>query len=67
MKLEYLQKMDRIIRTVGSRDPDEILACMGFIYIDPGEKLSGFITKRKNTVYYGVNKKFSPQQYAFGS
>ena len=67
MKLEYLQKMDRIIRTVGSHDPDEILACMGFIYIAPGQNLSGFITKRKNTVYYGVNKKFSPQQYAFGS
>ena len=67
MKLEYLQKMDRIIRTVGSRDPDDILACMGFIYIDPGQNLSGFIAKRKNTVYYGVNKKFTGQKYAFCS
>ena len=67
MNLESLKKMDCIIRTVGSRDPDEILACMGFIYIDPGQNLSGFIAKRKNTVYYGVNKKFTGQKYAFCS
>lgn len=40
---------------------------MGFIYMDPGESLSGFITRRKSTVYYGVNKNLSKQQYAFGS
>lgn len=57
MQIEYLQKMDRIIRTVGSRDPDEILACMGFIYIDPGENLSGFITKTINEHDKKVHKK----------
>ena len=67
MKLEYLKKMDRIIRNTGSRAPDDVLACMGFVYIDPGESLPGFITKRKNTVYYGVNKNLSKAKYAFGS
>ena len=67
MKLAYMKKMDRIIRLAGTRDPDEILACMGFIYLDPGKSLQGFIAKRKNTVYYGVNKKFTAQKYAFCS
>lgn len=67
MKLEYLKKMDRITRGAGSRRPDDVLAYMGFIYMDPGESLPGFITRRKSTVYYGVNKNLSKQQYAFGS
>ena len=52
MKLAYMKKMDRIIRLAGTRDPDEILACMGFIYLDPGKSLQGFIAKRKNTVFF---------------
>ena len=28
MKLAYMKKMDRIIRLAGTRDPDEILACI---------------------------------------
>ena len=67
MKLEYLKKMDRIIKAAGTRNPDDVLAYMGFIYIDPGENIPGFIMKRKNTVYYGVNSRLSAAQYAFGS
>ncbi|MBQ7540932.1 MAG: ImmA/IrrE family metallo-endopeptidase [Clostridia bacterium] len=67
MKIEYLKTMDTAVRKVGSRDPDDILAYFKFIYIDPGSHLPGFITKRKGTVYYGVNKSLSKQKYAFGS
>ena len=67
MKIEYLKKMERAVRGAGSRDPDAVLDYLGYIYIDPGESLSGFITKRKNMIYYGVNRNMSPQQYAFGS
>ena len=67
MKIEYLKKMERIVKSSGSRDPDVVLDCMGYIYVDPGESLPGFITKRKNMIYYGVNRNMSPQQYAFGS
>lgn len=67
MNLEHLKKMDRIMKSAGSRDPDEVLACMGYVYMDPGDSLSGFITKRKGTVYYGINKNLSRQKYTFGS
>ena len=67
MKLEHLEKMEGIMKKAQTRDPDTILSCMGFIYLDPGNSLPGFIARRKGTVYYGVNKKFSKQKYAFGS
>ena len=67
MKLEYLKKMDKIIRDAGTRKPDEVLSYMGFIYMDPGESLPGFIMKQKQIVYYGVNKKLPEKKYAFAS
>ena len=67
MKLEHLKKMDHIIKAAGTRKPDDVLEYMGYIYIDPGENIPGFIAKRKNTVYYGVNRQLTAAQYAFGS
>ncbi len=67
MKLEHLKKMDRIMKKAGTRDPDAVLSSMGFICIDPGNSLPGFITRRKGFVYYGVNRNFSRQKYAFAS
>ena len=67
MKLDHLKKMDHILKAAGTRNPDDVLEYMGFIYIDPGENIPGFIMKRKNTVYYGVNSRLSAAQYAFGS
>lgn len=67
MKIESLKKMDRIIKDAGSRNPDDILSAMGFIYMDPGGSLPGFIARRKGIIYYGVNKKFGKQKYTFGS
>ena len=67
MKLEYLKKMDKIIRDAGTRNPDDVLSSMGFIYIDPGTSLPGFIMKQKQIVYYGVNKNLPEKKYAFAS
>ncbi len=67
MKIEYLNKMDRIIKKAGSRDPDDVLEYMGYEYIDPGDSIPGFITRRKNIVYYGVSMNMSEAKYAFGS
>ena len=67
MKLEYLKKMDKIIRGAGTRNPDDVLSYMGFIYMDPGISLPGFIMKQKQIVYYGVNKNLPEKKYAFAS
>ena len=67
MKLEHLKKMDHIIKAAGTRKPDDVLEYMGYIYIDPGENIPGFITRRKNIIYYGVNRQLTAPQYAFGS
>ena len=40
---------------------------MGFIYMDPGNSLPGFIMKQKQIVYYGVNKNLPEKKYAFAS
>ena len=67
MKLEYLKKMDKVIRGAGTRNPDDVLSYMGFIYMDPGTSLPGFIMKQKQIVYYGVNKNLPEKKYAFAS
>ncbi len=67
MKIEYLNKMERIVKKAGSKDPDDVLEYMGYEYIDPGDNISGFITRRKNIIYYGVNRNLSEAKYAFGS
>ena len=67
MKLEYLKKMDKIIRDAGTRNPDDVLSSMGFIYMDPGTSLPGFIMKQKQIVYYGVNKNLPEKRYTFAS
>ena len=36
MKVEYLNKMDRIARKAGTREPDDVLDAMGCVFMDPG-------------------------------
>ena len=66
MKVEYLKKMDRVARAVGSREPDDVLESLGYVFMDPGNSVDGFIMKRKGTTYYGVSPSLTGRKYDFG-
>ena len=53
MKVEYLKKMDRVARAAGSREPDDVLESLGYVFMDPGNSVDGFIMKRKGTTLLG--------------
>ena len=65
MKVEYLYKMDRIAKKARTREPEDVLAYMGYIFMDPGTSVDGFIMRRKGTTYYGVNQNISGLKYDF--
>lgn len=67
MEIEYLKRMDRIIKKAGTKDPDDVLAFMGYEYVDCGDSIPGFIAKCKTGVFYSVNKNLSKTKYAFAS
>ena len=66
MRIEVLKKMDRIAKAAASRDPDDLLAYMGYVFIDPGNSVDGFIMRRKGTTYYGVSRNLTGKKYDFG-
>ena len=63
MEIEYLKRMDRIIKKAGTKDPDDVLAFMGYEYVDCGDSIPGFIAKCKTGVFYSVNKNLSKTKY----
>ena len=65
MTIDYLLKMDRIARDAGTREPDDVLESMGYIFTDPGRSVDGFIMKRKGSTFYGVNQGITGLKYDF--
>lgn len=66
MRVEYLNKMDRIAKKAGTREPDDVLEAMGCVFMDPGGSVDGFVSRRKGTTYYGVNQNITGKKYDFG-
>ena len=66
MKVEYLYKMDQIARDAGTREPEDVLASKGCIFMDPCFSVDGFVTRRKGLTYYGVSRRFTGKKYDFG-
>lgn len=66
MKVEYLKRMDHIAKKAETREPEDVLESMGYVFMDPGSSIDGFIMKRKGTVYYGVNQGIKGIKYDFG-
>ena len=54
MEIEYLKRRDRIIKKAGTKDPDDVLAFMGYEYVDCGDSILGFIAKCKTGVFVDV-------------
>lgn len=66
MKAAYLKKIDKAIKSAGTRRPDDVLEHAGLIPIDPGRTVDGFIALRKNIVCYGVSRALKGKKYDFG-
>lgn len=57
--------MDRIAKSAGSREPDDVLESLCYVFMDPGNSVNGFIIKRKGTTYYGVSPSLTGRKYDF--
>ena len=66
MLLQHLEKMDSYVEKAGSDDPSDIADYLGYLFVDPGPSIEGFITVRKQTICYGVNKGMRKKKYKFG-
>lgn len=65
MRVEYLDRMERIARRAGTREPDDLMEAMGCVFMDPGNCVGGFVSRRKGTTYYGVNQGITGRKYDF--
>lgn len=66
MKAAYLKKVDKAIKSAGTRDAKQVVECAGLVPIDPGLTVDGFIALRKGTVCYGVSKCLAGKKHSFG-
>lgn len=66
MKAEYLKKIDKAIKDARTRDPESVLECAGFVPINPGYSVDGFVARKKQILFYGVSRQLKNKKYDFG-
>ena len=55
LELEHLLKMERKVHDANSHNPRDVMEYMGFIPMAVIGGVPGFIAKRKNLLFYGIN------------
>ncbi len=66
MKLtESFKKIDKIIKKIGSDNPEEVAAFLNYEIIMLSSSLIGYITRIKNQIFIGINSRLSPIEKRF--
>ena len=62
---DSFKKIDKIIKKIGSDNPEEVAAYLNYEIIMLSSSLIGYITRIKNQIFIGINKSLSPNQKKF--
>ncbi len=62
---DRFKKIDKIIKKIGSDNPEEVAAYLNYEIIMLSSSLIGYITRIKNQIFIGINKSLSPSQKKF--
>ena len=62
---ESFKKIDKIIKKIGSNNPEEVAAHLNYDIIMLSSSLIGYITRIKNQIFIGINSRLSPIQRKF--